>query len=251
MTADVQAAAPRRGVVRLAGVPRAAWDLRYFQPIIDAEGLRGNPGKVDFGNTYERRAAIRFRTPIDLPAVAAEFELDDGMTLDTPAFPGVFYDSEHEERVWLVGGARKRSDDAAEKAREEWWREWRAKPRPRTALHNPFLHPDALPALVRPIPVVVADAPDVIHLGPVMSDELPGLGAGWSVWPVEWAPVGAPLREGLLVIAPAVQAIEQARAAVANSGGTDLPVLLAIRGREPASIASALRAANAEATYPL
>ena len=236
----------------MAGVPRAASDLSYFQPNhIDAEGQRGDPGKVDFGNTYERRAAIRFRTPIDLQAIAAEFELDDGMTLDTPAFPGVFYDSEHEERVWLVGGARKRSDDAAEKTRAEWWREWRAEPRPRTALHNPFLHPDALPALVRPVPVVVADVPDVIHLGPLMSDELPGLGAGWSVWPVEWAPVGAPLRPGLLVIAPAVQSLEQARAAVENSGGTELPVLLTIRGREPMPIASALRVANAEATYPL
>ena len=251
MTASEQNDAPRRGVVRLAGVPRGAWDLRYFQPIIDAEGRRGNPGKVDFGNTYERRAAIRFRTPIDLPAIAAEFELDEGMTLDTPAFPGVFYDSAKEQRVWLVGGARKRSDPEADQARAEWWREWRAKPRPRVTLHNPFLHPDALPPIAHAAPVVVTEAPDVIRLGPVMSDELPGLGAGWSVWPVEWAPVGAPLRQGLLVIAPAVQTFEQAQAAVENSGGTELPVLLAIRGQEPPSVGAALRAANAEATYPL
>jgi hypothetical protein len=245
VTARVSEQRRARPLVRYAAAPRAAWDHRYFQPLLDSEAARGNPGEWDFGDYQTAEASITFRHPIDGGAIAIEFELDDGMSLQAdPA--RVVYDDASGEVALVACGAQWEPDATTTEARDAWWREWHAKPRPLVRLLNPIVHPGAFPGMVASHPTLLDAIPEPLRLGRYMSPELPGLGDGWSVWPFD-----APTGSGLLVIAPIWFDDATARAAVDDAGGTELPVLLVIRDREPPPVTDALRDAQAEAKYLL
>ena len=236
---------PARRLIRYSGAPRAAWDRRFFQPVLDAEAARGNVGEWDFGDYQIGEAAIAFRGPIDAKAVKEEFALDEGMDIRVEHGAGVRYRDPSGGIALVLVGAEWPRTAAMKAARESWWQGWHAKPRPLIALHNPFVHPDAFPPRPAPRPVVLDVPPQRLELGGYMSPELPGLGDGWSVWPFT-STGGA----GLLVIAPDWFDLVSARGAIDDAGGTELPVLLVIRGQEPPAVTAALRDARAEATYP-
>ncbi|MEP6842020.1 MAG: hypothetical protein ABJA11_00780 [Pseudolysinimonas sp.] len=241
-----EACSPGRRLVRYAAVPQPAWNQHFVQPVLDAEARRGNPGEWSFGDYQIAEAGIVFGGRIDTKALTAEFELDEGMSIRTQRGAGIIYrDADGEIALTLDGADRPRSE-AMEAVRAAWWREWRAKPRARVTLHNPFLHPEALPDVIAPRPVMLAEVPDDIELERHMSSELPGLGDGWSVWPFTSAK-----GNGLLVIAPEWFDEVSAHAAIDSAGGATHPVLLAIRGRESSPIEAALRSAKAEAKYLL
>lgn len=237
---------PARRLVRYSGAPRAAWDDRFFRPVLEAEAARGNAAGWDFGDYQIPEAAIAFRGPIDVKALREEFDLDDGMDIRVEHGGGVRYYDQNGDIALVLLGAEWPRTQAMKAARETWWQQWRARPRPLTALHNPFIHPDALSPRTVPAPVVLDRLPEWLQLGRRMSSDLPGLGSGWSVWPFTGSD-----GEGLLVIAPKWFDLATARAAVDDSGGTDHPVLLTIRGQEPAPVTAALREARAEAKYLL
>lgn len=237
---------PARRLIRYSGAPRAAWDERFFQPVVEAEAARGNAAAWDFGDYQIPEAAIAFRGPIDVKALREEFDLDDGMEIRVEHGSGVrYFDPTGDVALALVGAEWPRTE-AMKASREAWWQQWRARPRPLTALHNPFLHPDALPLREIPAPVVLDKVPEWLELGRYMSPELPGLGNGWSVWPFTDSDGG-----GLLVIAPKWFDLATAREGIDDAGGTDQRVLLAIRGQEPEPVTAALREAKAEAKYLL
>ena len=234
-----------RATIRGAGVPQAALDQRYFQPILDSEARRGNQGFLYFGDNRESGAAFLFAGPIDSTALLAEFEFDEGMELADPERPKIRYRSADGVSRWVLAGSGQVRNPAMTQMRDEWWREWRSKPRPALRLHNPFIHPDALPPLEQKPPVMLAAVPANIVLGEEMSNELPGLGRGWSVWP--FTSGDGP---GLLAISPNELQPEMARHHVLAAGGASVPVLLVFRGQEPQPVAAALEAAHARARWP-
>jgi hypothetical protein len=177
-------------------------------------------------------------------ALKAEFEMDEGMEILPQGGGGIVYRDRDDEIALTLHGIDRPRTPAMTTAHADWWARWHAKPRPLVLLHNPFLHPDAIPRSDLPRPSVVLDAPERLELGQYMSPQLPGLGGGWSLWPFT-----GPDGQGLLAIAPNWFDSTTARAAVEDAGGADLPVLVAIRGQEPPVVVGALREARAETTY--
>jgi hypothetical protein len=118
---------------RFGTLPEPARDPSFYAPIVAAEVARGNTGQLQYGSLHDTRTGFAFRFPIDEEAILAEFEFDAGMEFEHRPYPVIMYDGE-----WGVGGASGPSDGDHEAARAEWWREWRAAPRPRVLLRNPF-----------------------------------------------------------------------------------------------------------------
>lgn len=228
--------------VRLASVPPGAWDQRFFQPVIDAEAARGNPGRIRFGDLHWENTFFEFALPIDVKAIRAEFELDDGMSIESRGGSVcVFYDGDAADEHWALAGSTRDRTPEQRHTNHEWWRAWRARPRPIRQLFNPFLHRDALPPWDPPKPVIL-DPPlaSLEIVGWMPTTELIGLGRGWSVWSFQSRGL-----EGLVVLAPKwVADLSSAINIVRNAGGTELPVIVAIRGLEPPWLADAVETAG-------
>jgi len=245
--AELASRPPRRFLLRFGTIPRPARDLRFFQPVIDAEARRGNPGELYFGDSRNEDAGLIFHGPLDGKALAEEFELDDGMELERGENPRLGYSTAGGELAWVLVGRPISVSVAMRELRDAWWQEWRAKPRPPVTLHNPFIHPAALPALPVIRPVILDSVPNGLVIGDEMSTtELLGLGRGWSVWPFTSAD-----GPGLLAVSPYTRAPEMSLPEVLDAGPASVPVLIVVRGQEPPPVAAAMKEAQVEATWPL
>jgi hypothetical protein len=123
---------------RFASIPPEVEDGSYLRPVLLAEALRGNTGRVYPGGLHDTRAAVVFRSPVDLEALEAEFELGDGMAWVDGDRPGVAYDDADGQERWRAAGFSGAIGTAQARLRDAWWEKWRAAPRPRTRLINPF-----------------------------------------------------------------------------------------------------------------
>ncbi len=115
-------------------LPPQAEDPSFYAPIVAAEALRANPGTLYYGGLHDSRTGFVFRFPLDEEAILAQFELAPGMTIEHTPHPTVVYSG-----TWGVGGASGQPGEEQKRARAAWWSAWRADPRPRVLLENPFL----------------------------------------------------------------------------------------------------------------
>ena len=119
---------------RLHPLPPQAEDPSFYAPIVAAEASRANTGKLYYGGLHDTRTGFVFRYPLDEEAILAEFEFGPGMTIAHTPYPTIVYSG-----LWGVGGASGPGGQEQELARAAWWSSWRAQPRPRVVLANPFL----------------------------------------------------------------------------------------------------------------
>lgn len=127
---------------RFGTLPPEAQDPWFYLPIVRAEESRGNRGELYYGDAWDDRTAFVFEYPISVDAILEQFELDEGMVAEDGSRPGILYFSSPAmvgAPVWGVGGFRTEAGPAQREAVERWWRDWRAAPRPRERLANPFL----------------------------------------------------------------------------------------------------------------
>jgi len=128
-----EAASWARNAAHLHALPPQAEDPSFYAPIVAAEALRANHGRLYYGGLHDTRTGFEFTYPLDEEAILAEFELGPEMTIAHTPFPTIVYSG-----TWGVGGASGPGTEAQQLARAAWWSAWRAAPRPRVALTNPF-----------------------------------------------------------------------------------------------------------------
>jgi hypothetical protein len=123
--------------------PSFRWGpYEYFRPIVAAELARANPcDSFPFGDgIHDTRPYVRFRWPIDVAAIGVEFDLDNGMALETAPRPRVTYSNRLGGPYEVLGGADVALGPEQVVARAAWWAEWNDAPRPKIGLINPFLN---------------------------------------------------------------------------------------------------------------
>jgi len=129
--------------------PSARWaehdvvyGYEYFRPIVAAEATRANPCfSFPVGDgVHDTRPYVQFQFPIDLDAIAVEFDLDNGMELVTSPRPMVTYSNSVGGPYQFLGGSDREPGPEQVAARSEWWRAWNTAPREKIDLVNPFLN---------------------------------------------------------------------------------------------------------------
>jgi hypothetical protein len=128
------AAAWAANAAHLHPLPAQAEDPSFYAPIVAAEASRANQGRLYFGGLHDTRTGFVFDYPLDEEAILAEFELGQEMTIAHTPYPTIVYSG-----IWGLGGASGPGGEEQELARAAWWTAWRAAPRPRVLLTNPFL----------------------------------------------------------------------------------------------------------------
>ena len=123
--------------------PAYTWaEYEYLRPIVAAEAARANPCfSFPVGDgVHDTRPYVRFSYPIDVLAIDAEFDLDNGMELIATPRPCVTYSNRVGGPYEVLGGAEVAPGPEQIAARAAWWEEWNVAPRPKIELINPFLN---------------------------------------------------------------------------------------------------------------
>lgn len=128
-----EAASWASNAAHLHALPEQAEDPSFYAPIVAAEAQRANHGRLYYGGLHDTRTGFQFTYPLDEDAILAEFELGPEMTIAHTPYPTIIYSG-----TWGVGGASGPGTEEQELARAAWWATWRAAPRPRVVLTNPF-----------------------------------------------------------------------------------------------------------------
>jgi hypothetical protein len=87
----------------------------------------------------DSRQSWRFRHPLDVAALIAEFDFAEGVrVVGGPSDPGrIEFDARSGGLAFVIAGSGRHSFWSS-RGRAAWWREWRAHPAPRRTVSNPF-----------------------------------------------------------------------------------------------------------------
>ena len=109
---------------------------KFWEPITNAETLRGNEWRQIAGDSRDSRGFVAFRYPIDLDAILVEFELGPGIEAERGPRPALHY-LRGGSSDWGMVSLTAIEGWWQRRRRARWWREWNAAPRPRVLLVNP------------------------------------------------------------------------------------------------------------------
>lgn len=124
-------------------VPEQAQNSSFARQLIASEFARGNQDPRPEGVPNDPRSTLKFRYPIDVEAIEAEFEFDWGIEVHRSTAgpvieftaPGGYNDG---WSGWGISGGREFPSARVRELRELWWREWRSHPHKKVRLTNPF-----------------------------------------------------------------------------------------------------------------
>jgi len=112
--------------------------ISLLRPLLEAEGERGNTGRLVDGDIRDPRPWWQMQRPLDLRALQTQFAFGPGITFRENQGGVVLF----EGRLQLgpVFGIRGGEHDSggARRRREAWWDHWNAAPAAPVPFENPF-----------------------------------------------------------------------------------------------------------------